>query len=83
MISALLQRLIRFYQIIISPLKPNCCRFTPSCSRYSLDAIKIHGIAKGTWLALTRIARCHPWGGDGYDPVPLPNEEKTPKRPIP
>jgi len=81
MISRLLQALIRGYQIIISPLNPNCCRFSPSCSRYSLDAIKTHGFVRGSWLALKRMTRCHPWGGEGFDPVPLPKDEKTLKRP--
>ena len=62
--------LIRFYQGAISPLFPAACRFTPTCSQYALEAIKKHGPAKGGWLAIKRIARCHPWGGSGYDPVP-------------
>lgn len=61
---------IRFYQKAISPLFPACCRFTPSCSQYALEALKRHGPIKGSWLALRRIFRCHPWGGSGYDPVP-------------
>ncbi|HRP57452.1 membrane protein insertion efficiency factor YidD [Agriterribacter sp.] len=62
--------LIRLYQIIISPILGPKCRFTPTCSQYALEAIKKYGIFKGTWLAAKRIARCHPWGGHGYDPVP-------------
>ncbi len=61
---------IRFYQLAISPLIPPRCRYTPSCSTYSLQAIKKHGPIKGTWLALKRITSCHPWGGSGHDPVP-------------
>ena len=61
---------IRFYQLCISPLFPPCCRFTPTCSQYALEAIMRHGVIKGSWLALRRILRCHPWGGSGYDPVP-------------
>ena len=61
---------IRFYQLCISPLFPPCCRFTPTCSQYALQAIMRHGVIKGSWLALRRILRCHPWGGSGYDPVP-------------
>ncbi|MDD7071839.1 MAG: membrane protein insertion efficiency factor YidD [Candidatus Egerieousia sp.] len=62
--------LVRFYQICISPLKPFCCRFTPTCSQYALEALRKYGVFKGTWLAIKRILRCHPWGGSGYDPVP-------------
>ena len=61
---------IRFYQICISPLKPPTCRFTPTCSAYALEALRKHGLFKGSWLAIRRILRCHPWGGSGYDPVP-------------
>ncbi|MBK7098525.1 MAG: membrane protein insertion efficiency factor YidD [Sphingobacteriales bacterium] len=62
--------LIKFYQWIISPLLGPKCRFTPSCSQYSLEAFKKHGVFKGFCLSLKRISRCHPWGGHGYDPVP-------------
>ncbi|WP_300505404.1 membrane protein insertion efficiency factor YidD [uncultured Duncaniella sp.] len=61
---------IRFYQYCISPMFPPVCRFTPTCSAYAVEAILKHGIFRGTWLALKRISRCHPWGGSGYDPVP-------------
>ena len=62
--------MIKFYQVCISPLLPNCCRFEPSCSVYATEAIKKHGVIKGCFLAAKRILRCHPWGGSGYDPVP-------------
>lgn len=62
--------LIRFYQYAISPWLGNNCRYQPTCSHYTLDALKVHGIFKGSWLAAKRIASCHPWGGSGYDPVP-------------
>lgn len=62
--------LIRFYQIVISPLTPATCRYSPTCSQYSLEAFQKHGIIKGGWLAIKRIFSCHPWGGSGYDPVP-------------
>ena len=62
--------LVRFYQVVVSPLKPPSCRYTPTCSQYALEALKKYGAFKGSWLALKRIARCHPWGGCGYDPVP-------------
>lgn len=61
---------IRFYQLSISPMLGAHCRHTPSCSQYSIEAIQEWGILKGTWLGVKRIARCHPWGTSGYDPVP-------------
>lgn len=61
---------IRFYKFFISPLLPPACRFYPTCSEYALKAILLHGPLKGGWLAIKRLARCHPWGGSGYDPVP-------------
>lgn len=62
--------LIRFYQRGISPFLPVACRYHPTCSQYALEAIRLHGGLKGSWLALRRIGRCHPWGGHGFDPVP-------------
>lgn len=62
--------LIRFYQICISPFTPASCRFSPTCSHYALEALKKHGLIKGGWLGIKRIASCHPWGKSGYDPVP-------------
>ncbi len=61
---------VAFYQYAISPLLPASCRFTPTCSEYTRQAILKHGLLKGGKLALKRISRCHPWGGSGYDPVP-------------
>ncbi|CCY38237.1 membrane protein insertion efficiency factor YidD [Coprobacter secundus] len=61
---------IYFYRACISPLKPPTCRFVPTCSEYAIQAIKKYGPLKGTYLAIKRILRCHPWGGSGYDPVP-------------
>lgn len=63
--------LIRFYQLAISPLFPPSCRFHPTCSSYAHEAISRHGFVRGGWLFLRRFARCHPFGGKGYDPVPL------------
>ena len=63
----LLHWLIRFYQIAISPLIGPRCRYFPTCSQYSLEAIHIHGALKGSWLATKRICRCHPWGGYCYE----------------
>jgi len=62
--------LIRGYQKFISPLLPSSCRYTPSCSHYSIEALKTHGLFRGGWLAAKRIASCNPWGGSGHDPVP-------------
>lgn len=62
--------LIRFYQYAISPMLPPRCRYTPTCSQYAVEAVKKHGALKGGWLAVKRIARCHPLGGSGHDPVP-------------
>ncbi|MBQ5881800.1 MAG: membrane protein insertion efficiency factor YidD [Bacteroidales bacterium] len=62
--------LIRFYQLCISPYKPACCRFTPTCSAYAIQAFRKHGPIKGLFLTVWRILRCNPWGGSGYDPVP-------------
>lgn len=61
---------IKFYKMCISPMLPPACRYQPTCSEYALQAIKKHGPFRGTWLAIKRICRCHPWGGSGYDPVP-------------
>ena len=61
--------LIRAYQICISPFLLPCCRFHPSCSEYAIDAVRSYGPFKGSYLALTRLLRCHPWHPGGYDPV--------------
>lgn len=68
--SYLLLLPIYFYRMAISPMLPPSCRFTPTCSTYAIEAIKMHGPLKGLYLACRRILRCHPWGGSGYDPVP-------------
>ncbi|MCF8199393.1 MAG: membrane protein insertion efficiency factor YidD [Sulfuritalea sp.] len=62
--------LIRAYQLAISPMLGNRCRFHPSCSDYSMDALRRHGLFKGLWLSAKRVGRCHPWHPGGYDPVP-------------
>lgn len=62
--------LIWFYQKAISPWTRPSCRFTPTCSHYGMQAFKKYGLFKGFWLTTKRLARCHPWGGKGHDPVP-------------
>jgi hypothetical protein len=70
-LSAILRRLIRGYQLLISPILPGySCRFLPTCSHYGMEAIEVHGALAGSLLTLRRLLRCHPWGGSGYDPVP-------------
>jgi uncharacterized protein len=77
MVESLLIVLIKGYRIWLSPLKGffgvtgPCCRFSPTCSEYAILALEQHGVGKGLFLGLTRLLRCHPWGGQGYDPVPL------------
>ena len=66
----LLALLIRGYQRLLSPVLPPSCRFYPSCSQYALEAIRRHGALKGSWLAVRRLARCHPFNAGGFDPVP-------------
>ncbi|MBQ8699709.1 MAG: membrane protein insertion efficiency factor YidD [Schwartzia sp.] len=61
---------IRFYRAFLSPLKLPCCRYVPTCSEYAMTAVERYGAAKGGWLAVRRIFRCHPFAGSGYDPVP-------------
>ena len=70
MLRAALVGLIRLYQVGISPYTPAACRYTPTCSSYAIQALERHGAARGSWLAFRRLMRCHPWGGQGYDPVP-------------
>ena len=70
MIRWILLKLIRFYQLFISPALPPSCIYEPSCSRYTYQAIAKHGALKGTYLGIRRILRCHPWAQGGYDPVP-------------
>jgi putative membrane protein insertion efficiency factor len=62
--------LIRLYQVLLSPLLGSNCRFHPTCSAYGVEAFRKWGALRGGWLTARRIARCHPWGGQGYDPVP-------------
>ena len=78
MISKLLICLVKFYRKFLSPLKRPCCRFTPTCSEYAIEALRVHGALKGTALSIYRVLRCNPLCRGGYDPVP-PKVSKTTK----
>ncbi len=65
-----LSALMKVYRLVLSPVLPQSCRFAPSCSEYAIEALDRHGAVKGGGLTLWRLARCQPWGGSGYDPVP-------------
>ncbi len=68
---------MRFYQVAISPYTPSSCRYNPTCSHYTIEALQKHGFFAGGWLAVKRIFSCHPWGGEGYDPVPDNNNNNN------
>ena len=68
--------IIKVYQLLISPILRSNCRFLPTCSEYAIESLKSHGLIKGIILTIKRIARCHPWGGHGYDPIPSKNLKK-------
>jgi uncharacterized protein len=70
---------VRFYRYFLSPWLGSACRFEPTCSRYALQALDEHGAATGSYLALRRVLRCHPWCDGGHDPVPPPPSETSPK----
>lgn len=70
MLRFIFMKLIRFYQVVLSPLKPPTCRFYPTCSQYGLEAVKQYGAFKGGWMATKRILKCHPFHPGGFDPVP-------------
>ena len=72
----ILLALLRFYKRCISPLLPNACIYTPTCSEYAMEAIQKHGVIKGTGLAIWRVLRCNPFMKGGYDPVPEPKKRK-------
>jgi len=74
--NTLLVGLLRAYQLLLSPMLGQRCRFYPSCSNYAIEAIRTHGAARGGWLAARRVCRCHPWHPGGLDPVP-PAHDKT------
>ena len=71
----LLIGLLKAYRFAISPLYGQVCRYHPTCSAYALEAVTVHGSIKGSWLALRRIGRCHPWAAGGYDPVPARRDQ--------
>lgn len=75
MLGRILIGVIRFYQMAVTPWTPASCRYTPTCSQYAVEGVETHGAVRGAWLAARRIARCHPWGGHGYDPVPPAAED--------
>ena len=70
-----LQFLLQSYKRVISPMLPYSCRFTPTCSEYAMEAIDRHGVIRGSWLALWRLLRCHPFAPAGFDPVPILTEQ--------
>ncbi|MEL0589337.1 MULTISPECIES: membrane protein insertion efficiency factor YidD [Planktothrix] len=73
--KTLLITLIKGYRLLISPLFPPACRFHPTCSQYAIEALETFGIIQGSWLALKRILRCHPYHPGGYDPIPPKPED--------
>jgi putative membrane protein insertion efficiency factor len=91
LVARALLAVIGFYRTVISPTLPPSCRYTPSCSAYAVEAIQVHGAGRGSWLALRRLLRCHPFHSGGHDPVPppvqraetLPTALARPVRPVP
>ena len=80
-LAACLLVVVRTYRTLVSPLLGARCRFQPTCSAYAEESLKRYGGVKGGWLAVKRIARCHPWGGSGYDPLPERVEQERCERP--
>lgn len=75
--STLLRLFVRLYQHTLGLVLPNSCRYHPTCSQYALDALAEYGAVRGTWLAVRRVARCHPFATGGYDPIPLNCKRRT------
>lgn len=75
--NRLLVWILRAYQLVLSPMLGQNCRFYPSCSHYAIEAIKTHGAARGSWLAARRVCRCHPWNEGGLDPVPPAHDKHS------
>ena len=75
-VAYILRAMVKGYQLVISPVLPASCRYYPTCSSYTLQAIETHGALKGGWMGLKRIGRCHPWNDGGYDPVPGTEEHQ-------
>lgn len=69
---------VRLYQKVISPMKPKTCRFHPTCSSYAIEALRVHGAIRGSWLTVKRLCRCHPFCEPGWDPVPQREGATTP-----
>jgi putative membrane protein insertion efficiency factor len=68
--QAVVIAILKAYKLVLSPLLPSACRFSPTCSVYMMEAVKVHGVGRGVWLGLKRLGRCHPFCEGGYDPVP-------------
>jgi putative membrane protein insertion efficiency factor len=81
-VKHLLIWMLKGYRLVISPLYGQVCRYHPSCSAYALEAVTEHGSLRGSWLAVRRVGRCHPWADGGYDPVPPAAEHRSPSRPV-
>lgn len=78
--AIIIRTLIVVYRTVVSPILPGTCRYQPSCSAYGLEAVDRFGALRGGWLTLKRLARCHPWGGFGFDPVPEVSEGRVGRR---
>ncbi len=80
-LTQLLLAPVYFYRFAISPFLPPSCRYTPTCSQYTIEALKTHGPFRGIYLSAKRIISCNPWGGSGYDPVPPPKNKTKKEKP--